>query len=137
MKKSRKNGITFCGFSELKYGEMILPDRKFRVTKIFIMKNHRIDINDFKIEKDIKITVLGMIRQIKENLQITEKLSPKERRSMVSCGKKRNAFVEKIIKVTQENAQLLPRTFNLNELTKTHNITQNLADIIHEVKNCK
>jgi len=74
-----------------------------------------------------------MIRQIKENLQITEKLSPKERRSMVSCGENRNAFVEKIIKVAQENSQLLPRTFNLNELTETHNITQNVADIIHEV----
>lgn len=97
------------------------------------MKNHRIDINDFKIENDVKITVLQMIIQIKEKLQITKKLSPKERRSMVSCGEKRNAFVENIIKVAQENFQLLPRTFNLNELTETYNITQNLADIIHEV----
>ena len=97
------------------------------------MKNHRIDIDNFKIEKAVKITILQMILQIEEKLQITEKLSPKERLSMVSCGEKRNAFVKKIIKVSKENLQLLPRTFNLNELIETYNLTQDLLDIIHEV----
>lgn len=97
------------------------------------MKNHRINIDNFKIEKVVKNTVLQMIMQIEEKLQINEKLSPKERLSMVSCGEKRNAFVEKIIKVAKENLQLLPRTFNLNELIETHNKTQDLLDIIHKV----
>ena len=80
------------------------------------MKNHRINIDNFKIEKVVKNTVLQMIMQIEEKLQINEKLSPKERLSMVSCGEKRNAFVEKIIKIAKQNLQLLPRTFNLNEM---------------------
>ena len=62
--------------------------------------------------------VLAAITQIRQKLPFLIDLTSDERRALPKLGDKSRAFVEKALEVASQNPDLLPRSFDLEEMRK-------------------
>ena len=65
-----------------------------------------------------KQAVMGAIQTIKDTLPFLIDLSNEERRSLLKLGDKSRAFVNKAVEVADQNIDLLPRSFDLEEFQR-------------------
>ncbi len=62
--------------------------------------------------------VLDAIKTIKTKLPFLVDITPEERRSLPRMGDKSRAFVSKALEVATQNGDILPRSFDLDEMRK-------------------
>ena len=74
--------------------------------------------------------VMDAIATIREKLSFLIDLSPEERRTSPKMGDKSRAFVKKAAEVAQQNEGILPRAFDLDEMRKDVQPTEDLYPIL-------
>jgi len=74
--------------------------------------------------------VMDAIATIREKLSFLIDLSPEERRTLHKMGDKSRAFVKKAAEVAQQNEGILPRAFDLDEMRKDVQLTEDLYPIL-------
>lgn len=72
---------------------------------------------------------MGAIQQIKDKLPFLIDLSGYERRSQLKLGNKSRAFVAKAVEVADQNIELLPSFFDLDEFKKDVKLFADLNSI--------
>lgn len=60
-------------------------------------------------------TILSLITQMRELLPFLQDLTAEERKSMLGMGDKNRVFAGKVLEVIQQNADFLPRSFNVEK----------------------
>jgi hypothetical protein len=60
--------------------------------------------------------ILNLITQIREMLPFLEDLTAEERRTMAGMGTQNRAFAGKVLEVIDQNADFLPRSFDIQQL---------------------
>jgi hypothetical protein len=74
--------------------------------------------------------VLAAIRTIRDKLPFLLDLTPEERRSLPRMGDKSRAFVTQALTVAEQNADILPRSFDTAEMRKDVELMQALEPIL-------
>lgn len=74
--------------------------------------------------------VMTAINTIRQKLPFLIDLSPEERQSLPKMGDKRRAFVEQALDVATQNEDILPRSFDVEEMRKDVELVAALAPII-------
>lgn len=59
--------------------------------------------------------ILELITQVREMLPLLRDISAEERRVMLGMGDKNRVFAGKVLEVIQQNAEFLPRSFNVEK----------------------
>lgn len=62
--------------------------------------------------------VMDAIKTIKDKLPFLIDITPEDRRSLPRMGDKTRAFVSKALEVATQNEEILPRSFDLEEMQK-------------------
>lgn len=73
--------------------------------------------------------VLEAIKTIKEKLPFLIDLSPEERKALPKMGDKTEAFVSKAAEVAKQNGDFLPRSFDVDEMTRDVTLYNGLRSI--------
>ncbi len=74
-------------------------------------------------------TVVAAINTIKQKLPFLIDLSPEERRSLPKMGDKSRGFVRAALTVAQQNPDILPRLFDVDEFARDVALEEKLARI--------
>src|SRR5918911_880177 len=74
--------------------------------------------------------VLAAIKTIRDKLPFLLDLTPEERRSLPRMGDKSRAFVAQALTVAEQNADILPRSFDTAEMRKDVELMQALEPIL-------
>jgi hypothetical protein len=74
--------------------------------------------------------VLAAIKTIRDKLPFLLDLTPEERRSLPRMGDKSRAFVAQALTVAEQNADILPRSFDTAEMRKDVELAQALEPIL-------
>ncbi|MGB3693730.1 MAG: hypothetical protein WBG70_08410 [Spirulinaceae cyanobacterium] len=77
-----------------------------------------------------KQAVMDAIKTIREKLPFLVNLEPEERRSLPKMGDKSRAFVKKAAEVAQQNEGILPRAFDIEEMAKDVQLSEELFPIL-------
>ena len=77
--------------------------------------------------------VLAAIATIREKLPFLLDLTTDERRALVRFGDKSRAFVTKALEVASHNPELLPRSFDLEEMRKDVQLFADLQPILRAI----
>ncbi len=62
--------------------------------------------------------VLAAIQTIREKLDFLVDLTPEERRTLLRMGDKSRGFVSQALNLAEQNADILPRSFDVDEMRK-------------------
>jgi hypothetical protein len=73
--------------------------------------------------------VMDAINTIRQKLNFLIDLTPEDRRTLPRMGDKSRAFVSQALTVAQQNADILPRSFDLEEMQKDVALTTALEPI--------
>jgi hypothetical protein len=74
--------------------------------------------------------VLAAINTIREKLPFLIDLTPEERRALPKMGDKSRAFVAQALTVATQNTDILPRSFDVEEMRKDYELVQALEPIM-------
>lgn len=77
-----------------------------------------------------KQAIMEAITTIREKLSFLVDLTPDDRRSLPKMGDKSRAFVKKAAEVAQQNEGILPRAFDLEEMLKDVQLSEDLYPIL-------
>ncbi len=77
-----------------------------------------------------KQAVMDAIKTIREKLPFLVNLNPEERRSLPKMGDKSRAFVKKAAEVAQQNEGILPRAFDLEEMVRDVQLSEDIFPIL-------
>jgi hypothetical protein len=73
--------------------------------------------------------IIAAINTIKQKLPFLVHLSPEEKRGLTRPGDKSRAFISKALEVANQNPDILPRMFNVEEMRKDVELSQSLQPI--------
>jgi hypothetical protein len=73
--------------------------------------------------------VLDAIQTIREKLPFLVDLTPEERRNLPKMGDSSRAFVAQALEVAKQNTDMLPRSFDVEEMRKDVELLEALAPI--------
>lgn len=82
----------------------------------FDMTSNRVNTKLSQADRDVVMTAVATIR---EKLPFLIDLSPEERKSLPKMGDKSRAFVSKSLEVATQNSDFLPRSFDIEECSRT------------------
>ncbi|MCA1558194.1 MAG: hypothetical protein LC731_06610 [Acidobacteria bacterium] len=74
--------------------------------------------------------VLAAINTIREKLPFLVDLTPEERRTLPKMGDKSRAFVAQALTVATQNTDILPRSFDVEEMRKDYELVQALEPVM-------
>ena len=74
--------------------------------------------------------IKAAIATIRNNMPFLISLTPDERRKRFKMGDKSLAFVSNSVTVTQNNAEVVPASFDIPEFTKDYQLTMTLAEVL-------
>jgi hypothetical protein len=74
--------------------------------------------------------ILTAITAIREKLPFLVGLSPEQRRSLCRMGDKTRAFVDKAIELATQNAELMPRCLDIDEMRRDLELVESLYPIL-------
>jgi hypothetical protein len=74
--------------------------------------------------------VLAAVKTIRDKLPFLIDLTPEERRSLPRMGDKSRAFVTQTLTIAEQNADILPRSFDIAEMRKDVELVQALEPIL-------
>lgn len=74
--------------------------------------------------------VLAAIQTIRQKLPFLIDLTPEERRALPKMGDKSRAFVAQALTVATQNTDILPRSFDVEEMRKDYELVQALEPIM-------
>ena len=77
-----------------------------------------------------KQAILKAIATIREKLPFLIDLTPDDRRSLPKMGDKSRAFVKKAAEIAQQNEGILPRAFDLDEMLRDVQLSEDLYPIL-------
>lgn len=74
--------------------------------------------------------VLSAINTIRDKLPFLVDLTPEERQSLPKMGDKSRAFVEQALEVAAQNPDILPRSFDVDEMRKDTELFSGLLPVL-------
>ena len=77
-----------------------------------------------------KQAILKAIATIRAKLPFLIDLTPDDRRSLPKMGDKSRAFVKKAAEIAQQNEGILPRAFDLDEMLRDVQLSEDLYPIL-------
>ncbi len=81
------------------------------------------------LSPDAKAAITAAIQTIKNNLPFLISLTPEQIKNLNKLGPGSQDFVNKAMEIAQQNIQILPREFDINEMAKDVNLFQDLTSI--------
>lgn len=90
------------------------------------MPNNRINATLSQADID---TALADVASLHQHLPFLIDLTADERQGMVKFGEKNRSFVTKALALASQNPDILPRSFNLDEMRADVNLVENLYPI--------
>jgi hypothetical protein len=75
-------------------------------------------------------TILHLLTQVREILPFLQDLTAEERQSMAGMGSSNRAFAGKVLEVTSQNPDFLPRSFNVEQLRADLETFDRLSSIV-------
>ena len=74
--------------------------------------------------------VMSAIKTIRQKLPFLIDLTPEERRSLPKMGDKSRAFVQQALEVAKQNPDMLPRSFDVDEMRKDVELFEAMQSIM-------
>lgn len=74
--------------------------------------------------------VLAAIQTIRQKLPFLVDLSPEERRSLPRMGDRSRGFVAQALEIATQNADILPRSFDVEEMRKDVELLDSLSPVL-------
>ncbi|SMF96553.1 hypothetical protein SAMN02949497_3954 [Methylomagnum ishizawai] len=78
--------------------------------------------------------IRAALAALRENLPFLIDLTPDERQGMLKFGEKNRSFVAKAMAVAEQNPDILPRGFNVDEMKADVRLVEDLYPLLHSVQ---
>ncbi len=88
-----------------------------------------------EVKPEDKKAALGDLKKHQETFNFGVSLTPAERSAMPSLGDHRTAYVQKCISIAESRPEILPGTFQVDELKKDYQLAKDLEVLAMEAKN--